>query len=260
MCLYSSTVVADAEQGSRPGLHREGRHPARQGDVGRRAQRVRAGTPTRPTCRRSCPSAVPTGPAPRRRRPAVPQQAKAKAAHPLWARMTGELYDNCKAWPTPGARPRAPPSPSARRRSSSSATSATPPPRSGAPSSSAHDLASGVLLTSDHDGHGTYFAGNTCVDSAVDALPPRGNRALRRQGLLTSSAHGGALLGIRHRSPSPSLLGTRDRSPAERLCTAGRARRPHTSTGSFSDADPPTPSAAPSVDQRRRDSDDLPAP
>ena len=32
----------------------------------------------------------------------------------------------------------------------------------------AKDLASGVLLTSDHDGHGTYFAGSTCVDSAVD--------------------------------------------------------------------------------------------
>ena len=35
-------VVADAQQGSRPGLHRQGRHPARQGDVGRRAQRSRA--------------------------------------------------------------------------------------------------------------------------------------------------------------------------------------------------------------------------
>ncbi len=33
-------------------------------------------------------------------------QARAKAAHPLWARMTGELYDNCRTWPTPGRTPK----------------------------------------------------------------------------------------------------------------------------------------------------------
>ena len=32
-------VLADAQRRSRAGLHRQGRHPARQGDVGRRAQR-----------------------------------------------------------------------------------------------------------------------------------------------------------------------------------------------------------------------------
>ena len=38
----------------------------------------------------------------------------------------------------------------------------------------AKDLASGILLTSDHDGHGTYYAGNSCVDSAVDGYLLRG--------------------------------------------------------------------------------------
>ena len=32
----------------------------------------------------------------------------------------------------------------------------------------AADLDSGTLVTSDHDGHGTYHAGSSCVDSAVD--------------------------------------------------------------------------------------------
>ncbi|HET8988729.1 MAG TPA: alpha/beta hydrolase [Humibacillus sp.] len=94
---------------------------------------------------------------------------KARAAHPLWARMTGELYDNCKAWPTKGRSPKG----------STLAVGAAPilvignerDPATpiGGTKQLAKDLASGVLLTSDHDGHGTYFAGSTCVDRAVDA-------------------------------------------------------------------------------------------
>ena len=34
-------VVADAQQGARPGVHRQGRHPPRQGHVGRRARHHR---------------------------------------------------------------------------------------------------------------------------------------------------------------------------------------------------------------------------
>ena len=49
----------------------------------------------------------------------------------------------------------------------------------------AKDLASGVLLTSDHDGHGTYYDGSSCVDSAVDGYLTQGNGAGRRQGLLS---------------------------------------------------------------------------
>ena len=106
------------------------------------------------------------------RSPATPAmkaaQDKAKAAHPLWARMTGELYDNCKSWPTAGRTPKG----------STLAVGAAPilvignerDPATpiGGTKQLAEDLASGVLLTSDHDGHGTYFAGSTCVDSAVD--------------------------------------------------------------------------------------------
>jgi pimeloyl-ACP methyl ester carboxylesterase len=118
------------------------------------------------------------------RSPATPAleaaRAKAKAAHPLWARMTGELYDNCKAWPTPGRTPKG----------GTLAVGAAPilvignerDPATpiGGTTQLAHDLASGVLLTSDHDGHGTYYAGNACVDAAVDGyliagtVPPDG--------------------------------------------------------------------------------------
>jgi pimeloyl-ACP methyl ester carboxylesterase len=118
------------------------------------------------------------------RSPATPAleaaRAKAKAAHPLWARMTGELYDNCKAWPTPGRTPKG----------GTLAVGAAPilvignerDPATpiGGTKQLAHDLASGVLLTSDHDGHGTYYAGNACVDAAVDGylitgtVPPDG--------------------------------------------------------------------------------------
>ena len=94
--------------------------------------------------------------------------------------MTGELYDNCKAWPTPGRKPKG----------GTLAVGAAPilvignerDPATpiGGTKQLARDLASGVLLTSDHDGHGTYYAGNACVDAAVDAylikgtVPPDG--------------------------------------------------------------------------------------
>ncbi len=107
-------------------------------------------------------------------------QAKAQAAHPLWARMTGELYDNCKAWPDPGRA----------LKGSTLAVGAAPilvignlrDPATpiGGTKQLAKDLDSGVLVTSDHDGHGTYFAGNSCIDAIVDgylmtgATPPDG--------------------------------------------------------------------------------------
>ena len=94
--------------------------------------------------------------------------------------MTGELYDNCKAWPTKGRTPKgttlavgAPPI----LVIGNERDPATP---IGGTKQLAHDLASGVLLTSNHDGHGTYFVGSKCVDSAVDAylvngtVPPIG--------------------------------------------------------------------------------------
>lgn len=101
-------------------------------------------------------------------------QAKAKRDHPLWARMTGELYDICRSWPAAGRTPKG----------TTLAVGADPilvignerDPATpiGGTKQLAKDLASGVLLTSDHDGHGTYYAGNSCVDSAVDGYLLRG--------------------------------------------------------------------------------------
>ena len=113
------------------------------------------------------------------------QEAKAKAAHPLWARMTGELYDDCKTWPTAGRTPKG----------RTLAVGAAPilvignlrDPATpiGGTKQLAADLDSGVLVTSDHDGHGTYYAGNSCVDSAVDGylirdVVPKNGLACRR--------------------------------------------------------------------------------
>ncbi|MEO7447018.1 MAG: alpha/beta hydrolase [Humibacillus sp.] len=101
-------------------------------------------------------------------------QEAAQAAHPLWARMTGLLFDSCRTWPTAGRAPKG----------STLAKGAAPilvignerDPATpiGGTKQLAQDLASGVLLTSDHDGHGTYFAGSSCVDTAVDGYLIRG--------------------------------------------------------------------------------------
>ena len=112
------------------------------------------------------------------RSPATPSldaaRDKARADHPLWARMTGELYDNCRTWPTQGR---------AQKGGTLAAGAAPilvignerdPATPIGGTKQLAKDLASGVLLTSDHDGHGTYFAGSTCVDTAVDGYLIKG--------------------------------------------------------------------------------------
>jgi pimeloyl-ACP methyl ester carboxylesterase len=96
-------------------------------------------------------------------------RATAQREHPLWARMTGLLYDTCRTWPAAGRTPKG----------ATLATGAAPilvignlrDPATpiGGTKQLAADLDSGVLVTSDHDGHGTYLTGSSCVDGAVDA-------------------------------------------------------------------------------------------
>jgi pimeloyl-ACP methyl ester carboxylesterase len=101
-------------------------------------------------------------------------QKKAKAAHPLWARMTGELYDNCRTWPTAGRTPKGTTLAQGAGPILVIGNERDPATPIGGTKQLAKDLASGILLTSDHDGHGTYYAGNSCVDSAVDGYLLRG--------------------------------------------------------------------------------------
>jgi pimeloyl-ACP methyl ester carboxylesterase len=102
------------------------------------------------------------------------EQKKAQAAHPLWARMTGELYDNCRTWPTAGRTPKGTTLAQGAGPILVIGNERDPATPIGGTKQLAKDLASGVLLTSDHDGHGTYYAGNSCVDSAVDGYLLRG--------------------------------------------------------------------------------------
>src|SRR6478735_1902289 len=104
----------------------------------------------------------------------VAEQKKAKAAHPLWAKMTGELYDSCAAWPTPGRTPEGATLAAGADPILVIGNERDPATPIGGTKQLAKDLASGILLTSDHDGHGTYYAGNSCVDSAVDGYLLRG--------------------------------------------------------------------------------------
>ena len=102
------------------------------------------------------------------------EERRLRAAHPLWAKLNGDLYDSCTAWPTRGRA----------LKGSTLAVGAAPilvignerDPATpiGGTKQLARDLDSGILLTSDHDGHGTYYAGNSCVDSAVDGYLVQG--------------------------------------------------------------------------------------
>jgi pimeloyl-ACP methyl ester carboxylesterase len=101
-------------------------------------------------------------------------EARTRHDHPLWAKITGLNHDICASWPTAGRQPKG----------TTLAAGAGPilvignerdiATPIGGTKQLAKDLASGVLLTSDHDGHGTYYAGNSCVDSAVDGYLLRG--------------------------------------------------------------------------------------
>lgn len=102
------------------------------------------------------------------------EHRRLQSAHPLWARLTGELFDICKDWPGAGRQP------TGRTVGVGAAPilvignlrdPATP---IGGTRQLAKDLDSGVLVTSDNDGHGTYLSGNSCVDRVVDGYLIRG--------------------------------------------------------------------------------------
>lgn len=96
------------------------------------------------------------------------QREKLQDAHPLWARLTGELFDNCSEWPGEARKP------SGTKLGVGAAPilvignlrdPATP---IGGTEQLAADLDSATLVTSDSDGHGAYYSGDSCVDGVVD--------------------------------------------------------------------------------------------
>jgi pimeloyl-ACP methyl ester carboxylesterase len=96
------------------------------------------------------------------------ERRKLQAAHPLWARLTGELYDSCKAWPAPGRQPTGKTIGQGAAPILVIGNLRDPATPIGGTRQLARDLASGVLVTSNNDGHGTYLSGNSCIDRVVD--------------------------------------------------------------------------------------------
>jgi pimeloyl-ACP methyl ester carboxylesterase len=103
------------------------------------------------------------------------QLGKLRSAHPLWAKLSGEPFDNCRTWP---GTPRA-------AKGSTLGVGAAPilvignlrDPATpiGGTEQLAADLDSGRLVTVDSDGHGAYYSGNTCIDSVVDGYLVKGS-------------------------------------------------------------------------------------
>jgi pimeloyl-ACP methyl ester carboxylesterase len=82
--------------------------------------------------------------------------------------MTGELYDNCATWPTAGRQPTGKTLGVGAAPILVIGNLRDPATPIGGTKQLAKDLDSGVLVTADSDGHGTYLSGNSCIDGVVD--------------------------------------------------------------------------------------------
>ena len=103
------------------------------------------------------------------------QSRRARTEHPLWSRMTGLQYDNCGTWPGEVRKPSGTTLGKGAAPIIVIGNLRDPATPIGGTKQLAADLASGILVTSDHDGHGTYYAGNPCVDSIVDGYLVKGS-------------------------------------------------------------------------------------
>jgi pimeloyl-ACP methyl ester carboxylesterase len=101
-------------------------------------------------------------------------QRRARDEHPLWASLVGELYDNCGRWPGTARQPSATPLAKGAAPILVIGNLRDPATPIGGTKQLAEDLDSAILVTSDKDGHGTYYAGNSCVDSIVDGYLVKG--------------------------------------------------------------------------------------
>jgi hypothetical protein len=102
------------------------------------------------------------------------QRDKLFAAHPLWARLAGESFDNCSTWPAPGRTPKGTTLGVGAAPILVVGNDRDPATPIGGTEQLADDLDSGRLLKADSDGHGAYYSGNSCVDGVVDSYLIRG--------------------------------------------------------------------------------------
>ena len=102
------------------------------------------------------------------------QRDKLFAAHPLWARLAGESFDNCATWPAPGRTPKGTTLGVGAAPILVVGNDRDPATPIGGTEQLADDLDSGKLLKADSDGHGAYHSGNSCVDGVVDSYLIKG--------------------------------------------------------------------------------------
>jgi pimeloyl-ACP methyl ester carboxylesterase len=102
------------------------------------------------------------------------QSRRTRTEHPLWSQLAGLRHDNCGTWPGEVRKPSGTTLAEGAAPILVIGNLRDPATPIGGTKQLAADLASGILVTSDDDGHGTYYAGNSCVDSIVDGYLVKG--------------------------------------------------------------------------------------